>query len=165
MKSLLPFLFLLTSCTCFLKGGGENFMWPMREVVETRNITGWVIEEEAREQIRQLYNEAFPLEMGACLYGKVDEAGLLHVLRASVDTTMFATSENVRFLCEFSTDILGDVHSHPMVVEPFVFCESSPLDDKDFQEHRFHAFMLVLCHNRRGFAVLKDGRYWYFTWY
>lgn len=151
---------------------------PLVRVYDTRFITEHSASAETEAAIVKLYNEAYPLEMGACFYGSVvsvydadsTQVWRLQIERVVKAKTHLADSNTVTFLADACEDssrdaglLLGIGHSHPHS-RLDELCEHSWADAVAFATRRKLLISYVFCGYGRGEWLMRDGRRVRFRW-
>lgn len=128
---------------------------PTRRAVHTEPLNGWTARADLLDSLLAAADSAIradSTELFACLFGDV----------ARRELTVVAASE-VGPRCA-SPRFAGSLHTHSLTTEPSARCGPSLDDLANFVGDARHGLMVILCANRVGYELWRDGRWRWFNW-
>ena len=139
--------------------------YPTREVVDTKKFERLLLNDSLTLIVVSAYYQAFPKEMGLCIYGEYVGDGNIVVKGLRADS-VFTQENQVRIFCteeEGDAPIIGNVHSHPGAWNPAFPCTPSQQDYFALLTGN-SGVQVIYCANGSVVTVFRDGRWWNFAW-
>jgi len=92
-------------------GLGIGFFLPYVDFYSSENVTSVILSEDVLQKLLAYFEEYYPREYGACLYGYYDEEKNAYVIEDVLKAPGKFEERYARFLCPRGA--LGTIHSHP----------------------------------------------------